>query len=173
MGTGRLTVIDLSAERGVSYTLSFNNGQFESQGALAFHPTEGSEDLVVKWNNSGDLGDNPLYRWIGLVMDSRLGAEFEEGLANLKALAEAAADAGPTPAAEEAADPDGDSASPDPEGDSAGPEAEGAASDDDSAAPDSEGDSAVPGGEKPTSGGEAKAPEVEAGADAPAGETAE
>ena len=42
----------------------------------------------VTWSNFGDLGGNPLVRYFGLVMDKMVGADFEAGLAGLKALAE-------------------------------------------------------------------------------------
>ncbi len=37
---------------------------------------------------NGDFGSNPLFRWFALVADSMTGADFDAGLANLKALAE-------------------------------------------------------------------------------------
>ena len=41
----------------------------------------------MTWSNDGDLGNNPLMRWMGLAMDKMVGADFDAGLANLKALA--------------------------------------------------------------------------------------
>ncbi len=37
---------------------------------------------------NGDMGANPLYRWMGLFMDKMVAPDFDAGLANLKALAE-------------------------------------------------------------------------------------
>ena len=36
----------------------------------------------------GDMGSNPLWRWMTLFMDGRLGKDFKAGLAKPKALAE-------------------------------------------------------------------------------------
>ena len=44
----------------------------------------------VTWTMNGDMGANPLYRWMGLFMDKMVGPDFDAGLANLKALAEKA-----------------------------------------------------------------------------------
>ena len=42
----------------------------------------------VTWTMNGDMGGNPVYRWMGLFMDKMVGPDFDAGLANLKALAE-------------------------------------------------------------------------------------
>ena len=36
------------------------------------------------WSFLGDMGNNPVARWIGLMMDSMLGPQLEEGLSNMK-----------------------------------------------------------------------------------------
>lgn len=43
----------------------------------------------VTWGFSTDLGNNPVSRWMGLMMDDWVGGDYEKGLANLKALVEA------------------------------------------------------------------------------------
>ena len=48
---------------------------------------EGSETKVT-WGFSTDLGFNPVARYFGLMFDSWIGADYEAGLANLKALVE-------------------------------------------------------------------------------------
>ena len=42
----------------------------------------------VTWGFETDLGMNPVGRWMGLMMDSWIGADYEAGLARLKALVE-------------------------------------------------------------------------------------
>lgn len=42
----------------------------------------------VTWNLHTDMGAGPIGRWMGLMMDSWVGADYEKGLANLKALVE-------------------------------------------------------------------------------------
>jgi Polyketide cyclase / dehydrase and lipid transport len=41
----------------------------------------------VKWQFQSNMGNNPLYRWMGLFMDKMVGGEFEKGLANINGLA--------------------------------------------------------------------------------------
>jgi hypothetical protein len=37
---------------------------------------------------NGDMGGNPIFRWMALAADRLVGMDFEAGLANLKAVAE-------------------------------------------------------------------------------------
>lgn len=43
----------------------------------------------VTWGFETDLGMNPIARWMGLMMDGWIGADYERGLARLKEIAEA------------------------------------------------------------------------------------
>lgn len=43
---------------------------------------------LVTWRFETDMGNNPLSRWMGLMMDRWVGRDYEKGLANLKKLAE-------------------------------------------------------------------------------------
>lgn len=42
----------------------------------------------VTWGFNADMGNNPTWRWMGLMMDSWVGGDYETGLSNLKALVE-------------------------------------------------------------------------------------
>ncbi len=42
----------------------------------------------VTWGFETDMGGNPLMRWMGLMMDSMIGADYKAGLAALKDVAE-------------------------------------------------------------------------------------
>lgn len=55
----------------------------------AFLLTEAGDGTKVTWTLVADMGTNPVGRWMGLMMDSWVGADYEKGLSNLKALAEA------------------------------------------------------------------------------------
>ena len=44
--------------------------------------------VELTWYINGDMGANPLMRWMGLAMDAMIGKDFERGLTRLKALAE-------------------------------------------------------------------------------------
>ena len=43
----------------------------------------------ITWGFRTDLGMNPVARWMGLGFDTWIGADYEKGLAKLKAVAEA------------------------------------------------------------------------------------
>mgnify|MGYP006197501997 CR=1 FL=1 len=38
----------------------------------------------VTWTMNGNMGSNPLFRWMALFGDKMVGPDFEAGLANLK-----------------------------------------------------------------------------------------
>ena len=42
----------------------------------------------VTWDLVADMGNDPMGRWMGLMMDRWVGADYEQGLSNLKALVE-------------------------------------------------------------------------------------
>ena len=43
---------------------------------------------ALTWGLDADMGNNPMGRWMGLMMDDWVGADYEKGLANIKSLAE-------------------------------------------------------------------------------------
>ncbi|MEO6024084.1 MAG: SRPBCC family protein, partial [Burkholderiales bacterium] len=57
-----------------------------SRGKLELAPA--GSGTKISWSNEGDLGNNPINRYFGLMMHSWVGKDFEAGLANLKTLAE-------------------------------------------------------------------------------------
>jgi hypothetical protein len=85
-GDGRLTLVSIDPNRRVGYQLVLQHMHSLSTGELRFEPNGGA--TLVTWSMAGDLGTNPLRRWMGLLMDRLVGQDFEAGLANLKALAE-------------------------------------------------------------------------------------
>jgi hypothetical protein len=48
---------------------------------------EGATTQVTRVMN-GNMGSNPLFRWMALFADGMVGKDFDAGLANLKKLAE-------------------------------------------------------------------------------------
>ena len=53
-----------------------------------FELVESDGKTAVTWGFETDLGSNPMARWMGLMMDSWVGGDYEAGLSNLKALVE-------------------------------------------------------------------------------------
>jgi len=58
----------------------------KSEGDLLLAPA--GSGTRVTWTNRGDVGRNPLKRYLAMAMDRMVGPDFEAGLANLKRVAE-------------------------------------------------------------------------------------
>jgi uncharacterized protein YndB with AHSA1/START domain len=85
-GDGKMTFTAAEPGRRLAYDLFFPDFGTTSNGALELVP-EGSGTRVT-WTMNGNMGSNPLLRWIALFGDRMVGPDFEAGLANLKSLAE-------------------------------------------------------------------------------------
>ena len=68
------------------YRLTFVDMNMVSTGGLTLSP-EGP-GTRVSWTNEGDVGNSMMGRWFVPFMDRMMGPDFEDGLRNLKALAE-------------------------------------------------------------------------------------
>jgi uncharacterized protein YndB with AHSA1/START domain len=85
-GDGKMTFTAADPGKRIGYELFFPDFGTTSTGALELAP-EGNGTKVT-WSMNGNMGSNPLFRWIALFGDKMVGPDFEAGLANLKALAE-------------------------------------------------------------------------------------
>lgn len=85
-GPGHQKITASEPGKRVAQDLWFGSDTKPSKAEFTLTPKgDGTE---VKWSLESDLGYNPIKRYFGLVMDSMLGPDLEEGLANLKTLAE-------------------------------------------------------------------------------------
>lgn len=80
-----MQVITSSTPESVKLDLEFG-GQGNSKVEYAFQP-DGTGTRVT-WTMDSDLGNNPIGRWFGLMMDGMVGPDFERGLASLKSVVE-------------------------------------------------------------------------------------
>lgn len=85
-GSGTMTFTAAEPHRRVAYELYFPEFGTTSAGEFSLVP-EGSGTRVT-WVMNGNMGSNPVFRWLALAMDDMVGKDFEAGLANLKAVAE-------------------------------------------------------------------------------------
>jgi uncharacterized protein YndB with AHSA1/START domain len=85
-GDGKMTFTAAEPGKRVAYDLFFPDFGTTSGCDLLFAP-DGSGTRVT-WTMNGNMGGNPLFRWMALFGDKMVGGDFEAGLANLKALAE-------------------------------------------------------------------------------------
>jgi hypothetical protein len=84
-GNGKLIIKQSNPESGIDYELTFDD-YAPSQGRITM--VKEGDFTRVSMELKGDLGNNPIGRYFGLFMDSAMGAQFEEGLENLKKLVE-------------------------------------------------------------------------------------
>lgn len=85
VGTGSQQIVESEP-----YSLVRTNLDFGSQGtAVAFFALEPSgNQTAVTWGFDTDFGLNLVSRYMGLMFDNWIGADYEAGLANLERLAE-------------------------------------------------------------------------------------
>lgn len=86
-GNGKMTFTAIEPAKRVAYTLEFVDMHMVSTGSLALQPENGG--VRVLWVSEGELGMNPIMRWMGLLFDRLIGRDFESGLAKLKRISEA------------------------------------------------------------------------------------
>jgi hypothetical protein len=85
MGDGRQKIVAASPETGVEFELVMDNG-FLIRGLIAFEKR--ATGTQVTWTDWGEVGRNPIHRYMGLMMDRMMGDTFETSLQKLKQLAE-------------------------------------------------------------------------------------
>lgn len=85
-GDGRMTFTAAEPGQRLGYELYFPDFGTTSTGEFRLQ-AQGSGTQVT-WSMNGDMGSNPVYRWMGLFMDKMVGPDFDSGLTQLKATAE-------------------------------------------------------------------------------------
>jgi uncharacterized protein YndB with AHSA1/START domain len=85
-GDGKMTFTAAEPDKRLAYDLYFPDFGTTSSGH--FDLTAEGSGTRVTWTMNGDMGSNPMFRWIALFADSMVGKDFQAGLAGLKAVAE-------------------------------------------------------------------------------------
>ncbi len=85
-GNGAMEITALEHNKRVVYDLFFIDMDMSSTGELILEPL--SEGTKVTWVDYGELGNSVTFRYFGLFIDDLIGPDFEDGLANLKMVAE-------------------------------------------------------------------------------------
>jgi uncharacterized protein YndB with AHSA1/START domain len=85
-GRGVMEFTRVEPNHRVEYKLHFPDYNMASSGALILEPS--GKGTRITWTNVGDTGSNPLKHYLSAMMDRMVGPDFEQGLENLKALAE-------------------------------------------------------------------------------------
>jgi effector-binding domain-containing protein len=87
-GEGSQEIVESVAFKTIKTKLDFGPKGIAT-AAFQFASVEGG--TKVTWSMDTDVGMNPVARYMGLMFDSWIGKDYEEGLANLKQLVEAQA----------------------------------------------------------------------------------
>ena len=85
VGSGSLEIVESVRDKLVRTGLDFGD-QGEATASFKLEPKRDGTQVV--WSFESDLGNNPIMRWMGLLFDRWIGAEYEKGLLRLKAVAE-------------------------------------------------------------------------------------
>jgi polyketide cyclase/dehydrase/lipid transport protein len=85
VGNGTAVIVASVENESIKTKLDFGS-QGTADAWFNFAP-EG-DATQVSWGFTTDMGMNPIGRWMGLMMDKWVGGDYEQGLANLKALVE-------------------------------------------------------------------------------------
>lgn len=85
VGSGSQEYTLLTPNERVETKLDFGE-QGGGTATLDIKAVEGGS--LVTWSMDTDMGNNPIGRYFGLFFDGMIGPDYEEGLRNLKAIAE-------------------------------------------------------------------------------------
>lgn len=85
VGVGTQVIVTSEPGKRVETDLDF--GEMGTAKA-AFILDPAGEGTSVTWTLVADMGNTPMGRWMGLMMDGLVGPDYEAGLAKLKALVE-------------------------------------------------------------------------------------
>lgn len=83
-GDGTLTIVETNAPNLLRTGLDFGP---QGTATARFDIAANGAGSMVTWSFESEL-DGPVQRWFGLILPGMIGADYEEGLVNLKALAE-------------------------------------------------------------------------------------
>lgn len=85
VGNGTATIIESVENQGIKTALDFGP---QGTADAWFNLVPQDQSTEVFWGFNTDMGMNPIGRWMGLMMNKWVGADYAQGLANLKELVE-------------------------------------------------------------------------------------
>lgn len=85
VGSGSSTITGAVENQKLDFVLDFDG---EGGGTSFFKLAPATDGTQVTWGFDADMGNNPMMRWFGLMMDKWVGTDYEKGLNSLKSLVE-------------------------------------------------------------------------------------
>jgi hypothetical protein len=95
VGNGKLTITESVPYQLVTAKLDFME---HGTGSSSFILEESGKGTNVTWTMDTNMGSNPIAKYFGLMMDTLLGRDYEEGLENLAKLLDGKRVPAPEPA---------------------------------------------------------------------------
>lgn len=88
-GSGRMEIVETQPPFLVRYQLIFEGYEDNpSTSAFRLNPLPDGSGTEAVWSFSGNVGDGYFARWLSVLIDSLVGASYEQGLKALKARCE-------------------------------------------------------------------------------------
>ncbi len=85
VGRGSQEIVESLEDQRVETAMSMEG---MNPGRAWFDLEETSTGTTLTWGLEADMGNSPIGRWVGAMMDGLVGADFEAGLANIRDLVE-------------------------------------------------------------------------------------
>ena len=85
VGSGRQEITESKLNESVVTALDFGDMGL-AEAKLMLNEAQGQTEVI--WTLDADMGAGPIGRWMGLMMDDWVGADYELGLGRLKTLIE-------------------------------------------------------------------------------------
>ncbi len=85
VGSGAQEITASVENQSVTTALDFGD---MGTASATFDLTDSGGGTTLTWGFTADMGGGPAGRWMGLMMDKWVGADYEQGLANIKTLVE-------------------------------------------------------------------------------------
>ena len=102
VGNGKMNISKSEPNALVETQMYFMESDEPATGTFKLEPTEGG--TKVTWSMDSDAGMNPMWKFMGLMMDGMVGPDFEKGLEDLDRVAQANPIPEPAPIVELPAD---------------------------------------------------------------------
>jgi len=87
MGDGSQNIVRADT-KGIEFELRMERSNFAMKGTMDFEPAAVGSGTKVTWTDSGEVGFNPMYRYMFTFADQIMGPTFEKSLQALKQKAE-------------------------------------------------------------------------------------
>ena len=85
LGSGTNEIVEFEGARPHPHASSISAASWRKQPSRS-RPADGA--TRVTWGFDGDLGNNPIMRFVGLMFDKWIGGDYEKGLARMKQVME-------------------------------------------------------------------------------------